>query len=111
MWKFVKEPPKKSGGEGERLHQPRIRDYFTILRYRNVWLCCIGAAGFISWLFLSNVFAPLYITEVAHQKATTAGFSSALPASAVSSWDFSCRRCPIVWGASPSSSPWPRCPR
>jgi predicted MFS family arabinose efflux permease len=74
MWKFVKEPPKKSGTGGERLHQPRFRDYFTILRYRNVWLCCIGAAGFISWLFLSNVFAPLYITEVAHQKPTTAGF-------------------------------------
>src|SRR5580692_9987868 len=74
MWKFVKEPPKKSGADGERLHQPRIRDYCTILRYRNVWLCCIGAAGFISWLFLTNVFAPLYITEVAHQKATTAGF-------------------------------------
>jgi len=74
MWKFVKEPPKKSGADGERLHQPRFRDYFTILRYRNIWLCCIGAAGFISWLFLSNVFAPLYITEVAHQKPTTAGF-------------------------------------
>src|SRR5580698_5028715 len=74
LWKFVKEPPRKSGADGERLHQPRIRDYFAILRYRNVWLCCIGAAGFISWLFLCNVFAPLYITEVAHQPPTTAGF-------------------------------------
>jgi MFS family permease len=28
----------------------------------------------MSWLFLTNVFAPLYITEVAKQEATTAGF-------------------------------------
>jgi MFS family permease len=64
MWKFVKEPAEKSGAGRERL-QPRIPDCFTILRHRRVWLCCIGVAGFILWLFLSNVFAPLYITEVA----------------------------------------------
>ncbi|MGA8554807.1 MAG: hypothetical protein WB630_10335 [Candidatus Acidiferrales bacterium] len=52
----------------------KLGDYFSILRYRNIGLCCLGAAGFISWLFLSNVFAPLYITEVAHQAPTTAGF-------------------------------------
>jgi MFS family permease len=28
----------------------------------------------MSWLFALNVFAPLYITEVAHQRPTTAGF-------------------------------------
>jgi MFS family permease len=28
----------------------------------------------MTWLFLLNVFAPLYITEVAHQPGTTAGF-------------------------------------
>ena len=39
-----------------------------------MWLCCLGTAGFMSWLFALNVFAPLYITEVAHQPPTTAGF-------------------------------------
>jgi predicted MFS family arabinose efflux permease len=78
IWKFVKEP-KHNATDGrelqaERHHRVKFRDYFSILRYRNIWLCCIGAAGFISWLFLSNVFAPLYITEVAHQAPTTAGF-------------------------------------
>ena len=28
----------------------------------------------MSWLFALNVFAPLYITEVVHESATTAGF-------------------------------------
>jgi predicted MFS family arabinose efflux permease len=73
IWRFVKEPEKKEGGEFHG-HKPQLRDYVSILRYRNIWLCCIGATGFIGWLFLNSVFAPLYITEVAHQPATTAGF-------------------------------------
>jgi predicted MFS family arabinose efflux permease len=73
IWKYVKEPEKKSD---PTLHGRPVKfgDFFSILRYRNIWLCCAGAAGFVGWLFLLNVFAPLYITEVAHQAPTTAGF-------------------------------------
>lgn len=73
IWKFVKEPQRKLA-DGAHSAPVRIRDFFAILRYRNIWLCCLGAAGFLSWLFLHNIFAPLYITEVAHQAPTTAGF-------------------------------------
>jgi predicted MFS family arabinose efflux permease len=73
IWKYVKEP--KRGGEDPGDHAAiKLRDYFSVLRYRNIWLCCIAAAGFVSWLFLQNVFAPLYLTQVAHQPSTTAGF-------------------------------------
>ena len=72
-WKFVKEPKRDVSAGTEARHRVRLQDYFSILRYRNIWLCSLGAAGFISWLFLSNVFAPLYVTEVAHQAPTTAG--------------------------------------
>jgi predicted MFS family arabinose efflux permease len=71
IWKFVKEP-SASGGTAHK--KPSARDYLSLLRYRNIWLCCLGATGFMSWLFALNVFAPLYITEVAHQPPTTAGF-------------------------------------
>ena len=70
IWKFVREPV--SGVSARQ--KPSWLEYVSILRYRNVWLCCIGAAGFMSWLFALNVFAPLYITEVVHQPATVAGF-------------------------------------
>lgn len=63
IWKFVKEP---SAEGGENHHKPGWREYFSILRYRNIGLCCLGATGFMSWLFALSVFAPLYITEVAH---------------------------------------------
>jgi predicted MFS family arabinose efflux permease len=71
IWKFIQEPRATDVGKRE---SASLSDYFSILRYRNMWLCCLGAAGFMSWLFALNVFAPLYITEVAHQPATTAGF-------------------------------------
>jgi predicted MFS family arabinose efflux permease len=73
IWLYVKEPQPESRGEVHG-HKIGFGDYLSILKYRNMWLCCIGAAGFMGWLFLENVFAPLYITEVAHQSATTAGF-------------------------------------
>jgi predicted MFS family arabinose efflux permease len=73
IWKYVHEP-KPVGAEGPDHGRVTWKGYFSLLRFRNIWLCCIGAGGFISWLFLQNVFAPLYITEVMHQSGTTAGF-------------------------------------
>ena len=72
IWLFVKEPQAESRGDFHG-HKIALRDYFSILRHRNIWLCCAGAAGFMSWLFLENVFAPLYITEVANQSGTSMG--------------------------------------
>lgn len=73
IWKFVKEPREE--GPGAHQHaKPSLRDYLSLLRYRNMLLCCVGAAGFMTWLFVMHVFAPLYITEVSRRSATTAGF-------------------------------------
>lgn len=73
IWKFVSEPERIAdpNAHGAPLH---LGDFFSVLRYPNIWLCCAGAAGFLGWLFLFNIFAPIYITEVAHKSATTAGF-------------------------------------
>src|SRR5580704_17899377 len=69
IWKFVREPARDGGAVTRE--KPSLKDYLSILRYRNMWLCCLGTAGFMSWLFALNVFAPLYITEVAYQPPTT----------------------------------------
>ncbi len=73
IWKFVREPKRAEEESGEHA-RANLSGYLSILRFRNMWLCCLGAGGFVSWLFLQNVFAPLYITEVMHQPGTTAGF-------------------------------------
>jgi predicted MFS family arabinose efflux permease len=69
--KFVKEPEQSS----ELVHHPKpsLKDYSSLLRYRNMLLCCLAAAGFMTWLFVMHVFAPLYLTEVTQHSATMAG--------------------------------------
>jgi predicted MFS family arabinose efflux permease len=70
IWRFVREP-RRAGGQHR--HRVSFADVLSLARYRNVWCCALGAAGFISWITLQSVFGPLYITQVAHKSATTAG--------------------------------------
>lgn len=78
IWKFVKEPavfmPADGPQDGIHGHRLTLQDIGRVFRYRNIWLCCVGNAGFVAWLILQNAFGPLYITAVAHQAPTTAGF-------------------------------------
>jgi len=71
VWRFVEEP---RGIANIARQKPGLADYLSVLKHRNMWLCCLAAVGVITWLFEVNVFAPLYITQVAHQAPTTAGF-------------------------------------
>ena len=72
LWKFIREPGGNVASAGEH-HKPSLSDYFSLLRYRNIWLCCLASAGFMTWLWVMHAFAPLYITEVTKNSATFAG--------------------------------------
>ena len=72
IWKFVREPENAESGIPHHV-KPSVADYFSLFQYRNIWLCCLGAAGFMTWLFVMHVFAPLYITEVSQRSAILAG--------------------------------------
>lgn len=50
-----------------------LSDYLSPLRHRNIWLCCMASAGFMTWLWVMHAFAPSYITEVSRHSATFAG--------------------------------------
>jgi len=71
IWKFVREPEQVAGDTAS--HKIDLESFLSVLRYRNVWLSCLAAIGFLTWLFLQNIFAPLYIAQVGHQDAATAG--------------------------------------
>lgn len=71
LWKYVREP-KAANGAGSH-SKATLAGYLSLLRYRNVWLCCAGSAGFMTWLWVMSAFAPLYITEVSKHSATFAG--------------------------------------
>ena len=70
LWRYVREPV---GRADSSRHKPSLKDYVALLRHRNILLCCLAAAGFMTWLFVMNAFAPLYITEVLKGSATFAG--------------------------------------
>jgi predicted MFS family arabinose efflux permease len=74
IWRFVREP-RRAGGQHAAAHRHRVSfaDVLSLVRYRNVWCCALGASGFITWITLQSVFGPLYITQVGHKSATTAG--------------------------------------
>lgn len=74
LWRFMREPariiePVKQLGQA--VQKIRISQ---VLSHRNIWLSCLSAIGFMTWLFVSSTFAPLYLTQVAHVSATTTGF-------------------------------------
>jgi predicted MFS family arabinose efflux permease len=75
IWRSVREPEERAAGETGNSHhvKPSLKDYFSLLQYKNMWLCCVAAAGFMTWLFVMHVFAPLYITQVSGRSATLAG--------------------------------------
>jgi predicted MFS family arabinose efflux permease len=72
IWKFVKEPIAVDPDSPHHA-KPTLADYLSLLRIPNMCLSCVGAAGFMTWLFVMHVFAPLYITEVTKRTATLAG--------------------------------------
>jgi predicted MFS family arabinose efflux permease len=86
LWKYMREP-QRSDSAGLRRATPS--EYLSLLRHRNIWLCCLGSAGFMTWLWVMHAFAPLYITEVTKNTPTFAGF--VLGASGVGEflWGFS----------------------
>jgi predicted MFS family arabinose efflux permease len=73
LWKFLREPVR-SGEANSHRAKASWKDYFALLRYRNIWLCSLASVGFMTWLFVMHAFAPLYITEVSKQTPTLAGF-------------------------------------
>ena len=110
MWKFVKEPPKKSGADGERLHQPRIpRLLHHLALSQRVALLYRRRRFHLLAIFVERFRAALHHRSRASERPPPPDFSSAPRASAVSSSVSSCPRCPIASDASPCSSPWLQC--
>ncbi|HUK58267.1 MAG TPA: MFS transporter [Stellaceae bacterium] len=69
LWKYVQEPRR----EGLK-QRPNLKDLASVVKYRNVVLCCLTAAANLTALMLVGIFAPLFITQVMHEDPRVAGF-------------------------------------
>jgi predicted MFS family arabinose efflux permease len=80
LWRYVREPRKnhleagqaETGSHGS--HNVTLAAYLSLLRHRNIWFCCLGSAGFMTWLWVMHAFAPRYITGVLRHSGTFAGW-------------------------------------
>jgi predicted MFS family arabinose efflux permease len=72
VWRFVREPQRI--GANSESHAVPVGRYFSILRYRDVWICCVATTGVMAFAAVVPAFAPLYMVQTLHQSATTAGF-------------------------------------
>src|SRR5579864_8218553 len=92
----------------ERKPDPRLHsrgaspaEYFSLLRHRNIWLCCLASAGFMTWLWVMHAFAPLYITEVSKNTATFAGLVLGASGLGEFLWGFTLPWLSDLWGRKP----------
>lgn len=70
IWKYVEEPIIREGEE----QRPKLGEFLSLMKYPNMVLCCFAGAANLTAIFFFQVFSPLYMTQVAHEAPTTAGF-------------------------------------
>lgn len=115
LWRYVREKPGSSQPveATARLAHGRLTsraslsekvgmsDYLSLLRYRNIWLCCLASAGFMTWLWVMHAFAPRYITGVSRHSATFAGLVLGASGLGEFLWGFIFPWLSDLWGRKP----------
>lgn len=83
---FVQEPKRASALAAST---PRRRPGpSNLLANRDLWLCLLGAFGFVVSLMAFIVFAPLYMTQAMHQDPTTTGYLMSAAGFGGAAWSF-----------------------
>lgn len=84
IWLYVKEPvrPQRTANA-----EPRA-GYMALLGNGSLWLCLLGAFGFVTSLMAFVVFAPLFVTQVMQQDARTAGLLLGAVGFGGAAWSF-----------------------
>jgi predicted MFS family arabinose efflux permease len=85
----------------EIAHHALPAEYLSLLRHRNILLCCLASAGFMTWLWVMHAFAPLYITQVSKNSATFAGLVLGASGLGEFLWGFSLPWLSDRWGRKP----------
>lgn len=98
LWRYVRE---KKSGDQQASHGASAAEYLSLLRHRNIWLCCLASAGFMTWLWVMHAFAPLYITEVSRHTATFAGLVLGASGLGEFLWGFTLPWLSDLWGRKP----------
>jgi len=83
VWIYVQEPIRYSAPSAVKLE-----GLGSLLRNGSLWLCLLGAFGFVTSLMAFVVFAPLFLTQVMQQEARTAGLLMGAAGFGGAAWSF-----------------------
>ncbi len=83
VWLYVKEPIRTSAST-----TIKREGLSSLLRNGSLWLCLLGAFGFVTSLMAFVVFAPLFLTQVMQQEARTAGLLMGAAGFGGAAWSF-----------------------
>lgn len=83
---YIKEPvrPQRLAG----VVGVKVQGLASLLSNGSLWLCLLGAFGFVTSLMAFVVFAPLYLTHVMQQESRTAGFLLGAVGFGGAAWSF-----------------------
>ncbi len=86
IWLYVKEPMRVPRAVG--VTEAKVEGLGSLLRNGSLWLCLLGAFGFVTSLMAFVVFAPLYLTQVMQQEPRTAGLLLSAAGFGGAAWSF-----------------------
>ncbi|WDL99524.1 MFS transporter [Alicyclobacillus sp. ALC3] len=68
LMKYMREPNLSAAAGAPKVeHQrPPLKDYLQVFKHRNIWLGVLMSIGFMSWMFSTTTFGPLFYTKVDH---------------------------------------------
>ena len=84
LWLFMHEPEERI----ENGPKPGIGAYFSVLRYRNVWLACLGASGLFCFIGAFFTYGTLFMTQVMRQTTSAASSIMAVFGFGTFVWSF-----------------------
>ncbi|ATY84087.1 MFS transporter [Kyrpidia spormannii] len=74
LLKYMREPKVKEPALQGQVHtKASWADYRKVFMHRNVWLCVVISAFFMTWLFVFTTFAPTFFVEADHFSAGEMG--------------------------------------
>jgi predicted MFS family arabinose efflux permease len=100
LLKYMKEP--KISSVELKAHKINRKDYSKVFRNRNVWICTIISACFMTWLFAFTTFAPTYLVEVDKFSPEQMGLIMAAIGLGTFVWGFAGPAISDKWGRKPT---------
>lgn len=100
LLKYMREP--KISAQELKTHKINRQDYGKVYRNRNVWVCTLISAFFMTWLFAFTTFAPTYLVEVDKFSPEQMGLIMAAIGLGTFIWGFAGPALSDKWGRKPT---------